>query len=449
MRRWLAAAASLLWSFSAFGQAPNFPITMPADTVYGAQFVSGPGVAIPFSVLAQRLFSSQVPFPFPNPIAVGGGAPLSLSAGSPPVTAVTTQFIPLLPSATGAPVVAIERSRTFNDGAIVTSSPTLYVATKTDLGSTPGSYGNGFLSEVSITSNAATTGQGYMEAIRGFCGIANGIANRTSCWGGVSVAFTGASPYISLIGLEGDATQFNADAPTPVNYNPSAFKVAASFLASCGTGGGNICDWAYGVNAYGVVGHQAGFICPKEATPGATIKYGCFVAASSAPYGLDLHLGTWSSAAIYLPNMGAVIGRNAANNADVNMMFLDAANTVVMGSPLKVNGSFFNVQAASGGVTMNIVSGTAGSNSQFQFYQTATPYWQVGNSGANAFFIFDNQFNSGAGRVDLSIASTGDMTLMGSGGNVIYPASTGTPAASLCLDASNKIIKKTTTGPCV
>lgn len=34
----------------------NFPQVMPADTVYGAQFQSGPGVAIPFSVMAQRLF---------------------------------------------------------------------------------------------------------------------------------------------------------------------------------------------------------------------------------------------------------------------------------------------------------------------------------------------------------------------------------------------------------
>lgn len=376
-------------------------------------------------------------------ILVGKGSPLALTSGSPVINAFTTQFIPLTSSTTGSPTVAIERSRVFNDGPIVTSSPTLYVATKTDFGSTPGSYGNGIVSEVFINSVAALTGQAYMEAVRGYCTIGNGITNKSSCWGFVSISFTTTSPYISLIGMEAEVSQSNADAPTPINYNPSAFKLAASYLATCN--GSNICDWAYGINAYGTIGHQAGFVCPKEATPGGTIRYGCFVGASNSPYGLDLHLGTWSSAAIYLPNLGAIIGRNAANTGDVSMMFLDASNTVVMGSPLKVNGSFFNVQAASGGVTVNIVSGTAGSNSQFQFFQTVTPLWQVGNSGANSFFIFDNA----AARVDLSIASNGNMTLMGSGGTVIYPAATGTPVASLCLDAGNNIIKKTITGPCV
>lgn len=39
----------------------NFPEVMPADTVYGSEFVSGPGIAIPFSVLAQRLNSIVLP----------------------------------------------------------------------------------------------------------------------------------------------------------------------------------------------------------------------------------------------------------------------------------------------------------------------------------------------------------------------------------------------------
>jgi hypothetical protein len=64
----LAAFGSVL---PAHPQA-NFPQVMPADTVYGSQFVSGPGVAIPFSVLAQRLFS--VTGPVYAPLVVGSSA---------------------------------------------------------------------------------------------------------------------------------------------------------------------------------------------------------------------------------------------------------------------------------------------------------------------------------------------------------------------------------------
>lgn len=48
--------------------AGDFPQVMPADTVYGSEFASGPGVAIPFSVLAQRL----------SPFLGASTAPLSI-----------------------------------------------------------------------------------------------------------------------------------------------------------------------------------------------------------------------------------------------------------------------------------------------------------------------------------------------------------------------------------
>lgn len=58
-----AIFAAVLAAFSsalpAHSQA-NFPQVMPADSVYGQQYVSGPGEAISFSVLAQRLFGAQV-----------------------------------------------------------------------------------------------------------------------------------------------------------------------------------------------------------------------------------------------------------------------------------------------------------------------------------------------------------------------------------------------------
>lgn len=68
----LAAFGSVL---PAHSQA-NFPQVMPADTVYGAQFVSGPGVAISFTTLAARLFSGTGPFAF------GPGTTSPLTDGS-------------------------------------------------------------------------------------------------------------------------------------------------------------------------------------------------------------------------------------------------------------------------------------------------------------------------------------------------------------------------------
>lgn len=55
MRR--VALIAMLAAVPAAAQT-NFPQVMPADTVYGSQFVSGPGEAIAFSVLAQRLFTN-------------------------------------------------------------------------------------------------------------------------------------------------------------------------------------------------------------------------------------------------------------------------------------------------------------------------------------------------------------------------------------------------------
>lgn len=50
---------NIIFNTQAIAQS-NFPQVLPADTVYGKQFQSGPGEAIPFSVLSQRVLGSPI-----------------------------------------------------------------------------------------------------------------------------------------------------------------------------------------------------------------------------------------------------------------------------------------------------------------------------------------------------------------------------------------------------
>lgn len=68
-------------------------------------------------------------------------------------------------------------------------------------------------------------------------------------------------------------------------------------------------------------------------------------------------------------------------------------------------------------------------------------------SGASGDIIFQTG-GTGAGAAVQNTATTA-LTIKGATQQLVYPAVTGTPAASLCLDASNNIIKKTTTGACI
>jgi hypothetical protein len=103
------------------------------------------------------------------------------------------------------------------------------------------------------------------------------------------------------------------------------------------------------------------------------------------------------------------------------------------GGFLKSTGFLVN---PSGNVTGNLfISGTLGSSSSTAFQAPGAPM-------TGLFFPNVNQVGlCGNGSCGLIVNGAGSVNL----GNT----TTGTPVASLCLDSSNYIIKKTTTGPCI
>jgi hypothetical protein len=69
-------------------------------------------------------------------------------------------------------------------------------------------------------------------------------------------------------------------------------------------------------------------------------------------------------------------------------------------------------------------------------------------SGTSGDIIFKTG-GTGAGATTQNSA-TNALIIKGATQNIQLPAAaTGTPVASLCLDASNNIVKKTTTGSCI
>lgn len=282
--------------------------------------------------------------------AGGGGAPLSLGAAT--VGTSTSQFIPTAARAIGDPVFTVQRTYNNTLGGAAPDSSTFYVATAVNFGSTINSWGNGILSQVRILTNLAASGQSYMEATRSYCEIAAGISGVfQSCWGEVAAAVS-ASGYVALNALEAQtANNSGVDAVGTTSWLPSQFRAAASALASCF--GSNTCDWGYAINAYGTRGTQAGFICPKEQVPGATVKYGCFVAAGQVPIGLDTSLGTFSSFAIKangftIGNTGITLVGGASQLAGEQIslsgdMLLQPASGTNHGYRLNQNGTPGNV----------------------------------------------------------------------------------------------------------
>ena len=98
-------------------------------------------------------------------------------------------------------------------------------------------------------------------------------------------------------------------------------------------------------------------------------------------------------------------------------------------------------------------SASLGTQSAITFELAFTPKWQIGLQTDASFFLFDNN-NSAT----VMAVTTGGLTTIGeatktltlNSATLVAPnITTGTPNASVCMDASNHIIKKTTAGSCV
>lgn len=390
---WLAAAGG------ASGQT-NFPQVMPADTVYGSQYVSGPGGAISFIALAARLLNNSA---ISGPIIIGGGAPLT---GSQPLSVIgSSQFIPSSVTTTPTPAVTIQRSTTYSTGSPV--SPTAYVLTQAALNGAS-AWVDGIYSEVDVTSNGIAGS--FAEAIRGICRLSSGITNSVLCTGGTFLALnTPTSPAVSaaLVGVEAEVDNFSSNSISPPSWTASQ-PWRVSFVASSGNNDStNIATAGFMVNPYTTSGYQSGFYCAPEASPGGAgneIHYGCFVGQVTAPYGLDLSLGTWTTKAINaagfsVDNTGAVLLSKAgtmlnglsSNTGGANLIEVQNSGT----STNTLTGAQFTAAISSLGAAYWFVEVVGGSGGSGLTAQMAT-----GADLANGFFI-----TSGAGPITLNGAS--------------------------------------------
>lgn len=172
----------------------------------------------------------------------------------------------------------------------------------------------------------------FIEGRRSHAVLTGG--SNGSAYGAVLVAGTaGGIGYQYLIGAEAEAAnQSGSDAPIWSSFNVNAFS--AGFVATSKNGGtGNKTDIAFVTNPYSAAPFRTGYGCYGDDGGGRKgVDHTCYAVTGSVPYGLDLRLGTFSGAAIRLPNLGVVRSRNAANNADHNILYYDGSNQVVIGA---------------------------------------------------------------------------------------------------------------------
>lgn len=166
----LAAAVAMLAALCLSNPArsqTNFPQVMPADTVYGAQFQSGPGVAIPFSVLAQRLSTG-----------IGGAGIFStLTINEPNTTTPNSAFIINKGSASSS---ALDIKSTLDNsgsllrlyGPLDVNGPAQYFTT------------GGFLTKLFIAISGTSTGTGQSYGIS----LPTNDATMLSIWADVPKA---------------------------------------------------------------------------------------------------------------------------------------------------------------------------------------------------------------------------------------------------------------------
>jgi hypothetical protein len=140
-----------------------------------------------------------------------------------------------------------------------------------------------------------------------------------------------------VIGIESEVITFNTlgNAPAPRSFNVNRFS--SCYLSTVRTS--QIVDTAYLVNPYNDVPVEGGFIVAKgtgtsdyNGQPRKTVKsvaFGCF--ETGLVYGLDLAKGSYSFAAISIPNNSAIRAYNAAETNERNILTLNGVNILSLG----------------------------------------------------------------------------------------------------------------------
>jgi hypothetical protein len=106
-------------------------------------------------------------------------------------------------------------------------------------------------------------------------------------------------------------------------------------------------------NPFNTVAARAGVLITA-----GSVDYTAFASKAATFYGLDLGQGTQSLASIRLPNVGQIASVNAAGNGNLNLLYADATNQMVIGTDALRVTTPVSVKAHSG--TAIPAGGTAG-----------------------------------------------------------------------------------------
>lgn len=176
--------------------------------------------------------------------------------------------------------------------------------------------------------------------VNSWCEGTKSIASLTggtfgSAYGAVLSAGTASGvSYQYLIGAEGTVeNQSGVNALVWGSFNINGY--ASAFTATNGTNNpsANKSDVAYVTNPYSGAPFRTGFGCYGNDGGGRIgVDDTCFATKGEVAKGIDLSLGSYSVAAIILPNVGILAALNAAGNDYINLAYLDSSNNLNLGA---------------------------------------------------------------------------------------------------------------------
>jgi hypothetical protein len=212
----------------------------------------------------------------------------------------------------------------------------------------------------------------FVEGVR-----AHGLAMGASAYGGIFYAQLGDAVSVAagriMFGVESEtARPLGANAVDPLSWT-SANNLDGAYLASVQQGGRPMAGFL--VNPYNAVAYRCGFAVmnsfPARGAVTPTVNFASFFTnESSVPYGLFIR--NTSFAAISLPNNSAVVAQNAADSAELNLMYLSGTDVFTLGQgpttteicnivKLRDIGNYANdAAAAAGGVPLRGLYHNAG-----------------------------------------------------------------------------------------
>lgn len=173
----------------------------------------------------------------------------------------------------------------------------------------------------------------WCEGIKSIASLTGGTFG--SAYGAVLSAGTALGvSYQYLIGAEGTVeNQSGVNALVWGSFNINGY--ASAFTATNGTNNpsANKSDVAYVTNPYSGAPFRTGFGCYGNDGGGRIgVDDTCFATKGAVAKGIDLSLGSYSVAAIILPNVGILAALNAAGNDYINLAYLDGSNNLNLGA---------------------------------------------------------------------------------------------------------------------